>query len=329
MIIVISVILLILIIRCLIFIKQNIGLEVNLKQFFKINNIEHYVTIRGKKADAPILITLHGGPNCSLIPYSYTWQKELENNCIVVNYDQRLCGRTAMKNKCMKNVTQDELIEDLKDLIDLLKNMFQSEKVYLLGHSGGTILGMDFTEKYPEYVEKYIGVSQVYNFKKAIKSELNNILNDSKLSVADKIYIDKIVQNDENIDSIQELMLTYKYIFKYLKQPEPILKLLLMPIFSPYMRIKDWWYFIHNNKGDEEYGFLKFNLEDKIINSNVKYNFILGAEDHTICPNLIRKYVNNKENMNVYIIKECGHVPMYSKTKEFNEIIKGIISNYN
>ena len=98
-IIVILILIVIFIIRYLILVKQNMGLAVNIKHYAKINDIEHYLTIRGEKLDAPILITLHGGPNCSLIPFSFSWQKELEKNYIVVNYDQRLCGRTAMRNK--------------------------------------------------------------------------------------------------------------------------------------------------------------------------------------------------------------------------------------
>lgn len=324
MIIIILVIVVILITRFFIFIKQNIGLKVNIKKYLKMNDIEHYLTIRGKKSDAPILITLHGGPNCSLIPYSFSWQKELEKNYIVVNYDQRLCGKTAMKNKNIKNATQDELIEDLKCLIDYLNNKFKSEKVTLLGHSGGTILGIEFIEKYPNLVEKYIGVSQVYNFRKAVRTELDNVLDNPKLSFVDKNDINKIIENDKYIDSVQEVMGALKYIFKYSRQPEPILKLLAMPIFSPYMGIKDWWYFSHNNKSNEEYGILKFDLEDKIINSNVEYTFILGDEDHTICANLIKKYAENKNNINVYCIKNCGHVPMYLKTKAFNEIVKSL-----
>ena len=324
MIIIISVIILILIIRCLIFARQNIGLKVNIKQYLKINGIEHYMTIRGKRQNAPILITLHGGPNCSLIPYSFTWQKELENNYIVVNYDQRLCGRTAMKNKNIKNVTQDELIEDLKCLVNYLKSTFKIDKVTLLGHSGGTILGMDFIEKYPELVKNYIGVSQIYNFRKAIKTELNHALRNTKINDIDKNNINKVIENDKYINSVQKVMEALKIILKYSKQPEPIIKLLILPIISPYMRVKDLWYFTHCNKGDEEYGFLKFNLEDKLIDTNIKYTIILGEEDHTVCPNIIKEYAKNKENVNIYCIRGAGHVPMYSKTKEFNEIVKDL-----
>lgn len=324
MIILISVIILILLIRLVIYIKQNKNLKINIRKYIKLNDIEHYLTIRGKNNNTSVLITLHGGPNCSLIPYSFVWQKELENNYIVVNYDQRLCGRTAMKNKNIKNATQDELIEDLKCLIDYLKNMFKVDKVTLLGHSGGTMLGIDFMEKYPELVEKYVGISQIYNFKEAIIIELKKVLDNQKLSYKDKANIDKILENYKCINSVQEITRAINYILKYSKQPEPIFKLLILPIISPYMGFKDLWYFTHCNKGNEKYGFLKFNLEDKLINSNIKYTFILGEDDYTICPNLIKEYAKSKENINVYCIKECGHVPMYLKTKEFNKIMKGL-----
>lgn len=324
MIALILVIILILLIRLAIYLKQNKDLKINIRKYVKLNNIEHYLTIRGKNYNTPILITLHGGPNCSLIPYSFVWQNTLEKNYIVVNYDQRLCGKTAMKNKNIKNATQDELIEDLKCLIDYLRDMFKVEKVTLLGHSGGTMLGIDFIEKYPKLVEKYVGVSQIYNFKEAINIELEMILDNSKLSYADKENINKIKENYKNINSIQEIMGALKYILKYSKQPEPILKLLILPIISPYMSIKDLWYFTHCNNGDEKYGFLKFNLRDKQINSKIKYIFILGEDDHTVCPNIIKEYAKEKENINVYCIKECGHVPMYLRTKEFNKIIKNL-----
>lgn len=327
MIIIIPIIILLILIfmvRFFIYKKQNSGLEVNIKQYFKINGIKHYVTIRGKKNNAPILITLHGGPNCSLIPYSFIWQKEIEKDYIVVNYDQRLCGRTAMKNFKIKTVTQEELIEDLKCLIEYLKKMFKFDKVTLLGHSGGTILGIEFIEKYPELVEKYIGVSQICNFKKAIKKDLSKVLTNSKINDIDKYNVKLFLEKDKNLDSVQEIMGAFKYIFKYLKTSEPILKLVIMPIFSPYMGIIDWWYFTHSNKGNEEYGFLKFNIEDKILNPNIKYNFVLGNEDYTVCPDIIKNFAEDKENIKIYCIKDCGHVPMYAKTKEFNEIIKKI-----
>lgn len=324
MIILISVVILIILIRFVIYIKQTKGLKIHIRKYVKLNNIEHYLTIRGRSHNTPILITLHGGPNCSLIPYSFVWQNELEKNYTVVNYDQRLCGRTAMKNKNIKNATQDELIEDLKCLVDYLKDTFKVEKVTLLGHSGGTMLGIDFIERYPELVEKYIGVSQIYNFKEAINIELEMTLANSKLSHQDKENINKIIKNYKHINSVQEIMGALNYILKYSKQPEPILKLLILPIISPYMDFKDLWYFTHCNKGNESYGFLKFNLKDKKINSDIKYFFILGEDDHTVCPNIIEEYAKDKENINVYCIKECGHVPMYLKTKEFNKIIKDL-----
>ena len=321
MVIIIFLILIICVIRYLVYIKHNENLEVNIKQYFNINGIEQYLTIRGKKSNAPILIILHGGPNASLIPYSFAWQKELENNYIVVNYDQRLCGRTAMKNRNIKEADQEELIEDLKGIVDCLKDMFKFEKVNLMGHSGGTILGMDFIEKYPELVENYIGISQIYNFKKAINTELKNFLETKKMDYIDKYEIKKNIEKSQNLESVQDIKEELNVILKFSKQPEPLLKLLILPIISPYMGIRDFWYFIHSKKGNEKYGFLKFNLEDRNINPNIQYIFILGENDHTICPELLKDFARNKENVKVYLINKSGHVPMYSNISKFNEIL--------
>lgn len=227
-----------------------------------------------------------------------------------------------MKNHDIKTASQDELIEDLKSLIDCLKNIFHFDKVTLLGHSVGTVLGIDFIEKNPEYVENYIGVSQICNFKAAVRTGLDKGMNHLKLSSVDKNDIEKIINDNKEISTVEEIMKAFKYILKYLKQPEPLVKLIIMPIISPYMKLLDWWYFIHNKKGDVEYTYLEFDLNEKNIDLNIKLNFILGEDDHTICLNIVKEYAKNKENVNVFCIRNCGHVPMYAKTKEFVEIIK-------
>jgi pimeloyl-ACP methyl ester carboxylesterase len=44
--------------------------------------------------------------------------------------------------------------------------MFSKEKLYLVGHSWGSVLGLFFIQRYPELVEKYVGCGQVVNMKK-------------------------------------------------------------------------------------------------------------------------------------------------------------------
>jgi pimeloyl-ACP methyl ester carboxylesterase len=55
------------------------------------------------------------------------------------------------------------LVEDCNELIDYLRDKFKTQKVFLIGHSGGTIIGIMTAYKYPEKIYAYVGVSQIIN----------------------------------------------------------------------------------------------------------------------------------------------------------------------
>ena len=50
---------------------------------------------------------------------------------------------------------------DLDQLVDYARTRFHQDKVIILGHSYGTILGSVYSHKYPEKVDTYIGAAQV------------------------------------------------------------------------------------------------------------------------------------------------------------------------
>ncbi|MFX0208172.1 MAG: alpha/beta fold hydrolase, partial [Candidatus Hodarchaeota archaeon] len=58
------------------------------------------------------------------------------------------------------SMTYDRYVEDCSELIDYLCNRFNTPKVFLVAHSGGTVIGMKTVYKYPEKVYAYVGVGQ-------------------------------------------------------------------------------------------------------------------------------------------------------------------------
>jgi len=50
--------------------------------------------IRGHDKNNPVIIFVHGGPGSSEIPYAKKYQDLLEKNFTVVNYDQRVSGKS-------------------------------------------------------------------------------------------------------------------------------------------------------------------------------------------------------------------------------------------
>jgi pimeloyl-ACP methyl ester carboxylesterase len=58
-------------------------------------------------------------------------------------------------------MTFDRLVEDCNNLIEYLRNRFNTQKVFLVGHSAGSIIGNKTAHKYPEKIYAYVGVGQI------------------------------------------------------------------------------------------------------------------------------------------------------------------------
>jgi pimeloyl-ACP methyl ester carboxylesterase len=79
-----------------------------------------------------------------------------------------IAGSPAEKNKDQKPniifiLTFDQLISDVIEVTNYLRNRFKQEKIYLIAHSGGTSIGIQAAVKAPELYHAYIGMSQITN----------------------------------------------------------------------------------------------------------------------------------------------------------------------
>lgn len=131
----------------------------------KLGGIKQWIFIRGIDQKNPILIFLHGGPGEPVLGMSSSrmLDAELINHFTVVHWDQRGAGKSYSKDIPVDTMTLDQLVEDLNDLIDYLRDRFDSQKVFLIGHSGGTIIGIKTAYKYSEKIYAYVGVAQIIN----------------------------------------------------------------------------------------------------------------------------------------------------------------------
>ena len=76
---------------------------------------------------------------------------------------QRGSGKSNTPAFDENTITYDQFIADGHQLTEYLKERFDTDKIYLLGHSWGTQIGIELVVRYPEDYYGYIGVSQVVN----------------------------------------------------------------------------------------------------------------------------------------------------------------------
>jgi len=128
---------------------------------FSLGGRRQYVLIRGKEKHNPILLFLHGGPGMPTMYLAHDFQRELERNFVVVQWDRRGAGKSYAAGVSPANPSVIQEINDTIELIDQLRSRFHQEKIYLVGFSYGTYLGILVAQRVPERLHAYVGVGQL------------------------------------------------------------------------------------------------------------------------------------------------------------------------
>lgn len=132
----------------------------------RIGGIDQWLSIRGKDRRNPILLFLHGGPASPAMPEAYTFQTPWEDYFTVVQWDQRGAGKTYAANSesaMAPGMTVQGMTNDAAQLVQYLRQHYGKQKIFLLGHSWGSVLGVQLAQQHPEWFYAYISVGQVVN----------------------------------------------------------------------------------------------------------------------------------------------------------------------
>ena len=129
------------------------------KIHLNVNGLMQGMFIKGKDATNPVLLYLHGG-----MPEYFLTQKYptgLEDYFTVVWWEQRGSGLSYSANIPPETMTLENMISDTKEVTNYLRKRFGQDKIYLMGHSGGTFIGIQMAARAPELYHAYMGVAQM------------------------------------------------------------------------------------------------------------------------------------------------------------------------
>ncbi|MCX2980679.1 alpha/beta hydrolase [Halieaceae bacterium IMCC14734] len=132
-------------------------------ELVELNGLQQWVKIRGHDTSNPVLLYLHGGPGMPELPFSHLFDLEIEEHFTVVHWDQRGSGKTRRQGFSNKDLTVPVFIDDTLALTNHLRARFQQDKIYLAGHSWGSMLGTLVVQREPELFHAYIGLGQLTN----------------------------------------------------------------------------------------------------------------------------------------------------------------------
>ena len=127
----------------------------------RIGGVDQWLIIRGQNVNKPVLLFLSGGPGASEAARVLRFNSELEKHFVVVIWEQRGCGKSYPSLNPKSDLTVDQYVADLIELTDILRERFDEQKIYLVGHSWGTIIGVRAAQLRPDLFHAYVGTSQM------------------------------------------------------------------------------------------------------------------------------------------------------------------------
>lgn len=126
-----------------------------------VNGVDQGMFIKSKNTSNPVLLYLHGGMPDYFLTQRYP--TGLDEDFTVVWWEQRGSGLSYDANTRSQSITAKQLVQDTLTVTHYLRTRFGQDKIYLMGHSGGTFLGIQAAAQAPELYHAYIGVAQMSN----------------------------------------------------------------------------------------------------------------------------------------------------------------------
>lgn len=314
--------------KCVIDTSKGIDEE----SYIDINGQKQFITIRGRDKNAPVVLYLHGGPGSPDSFCAYNFTNEMIDEYTVVCWDQRGCGRTYVMNddKENKTVSFDQALDDLNVLVDYLIQRFGQEKISIMGHSYGTVLGTVYAYNFPEKIEVYIGLGQFVSADTSAEAAYKDAVwkswhkqDTTALTAAYENY-----KKDKNIENYSKVVTEASKFYKNKRERN----IIFMAITSPRLSSEDLiWY----SKMTSLDAFMKYQK------SLVDYMMTVDVSDNSVFPKFLdipTLYISGNcdcncayEDMVLYsnvsggryeLIEGCGHNVQYDAPEEVAQIVK-------
>jgi pimeloyl-ACP methyl ester carboxylesterase len=149
--------------------------------YVKIGGIEQWVQIRGQDRNNPVLLVVHGGPGGTLSQLTrqfLPWEKDFT----VVQWDQRGAGRTLKSTGPGIAVTMsvDRMTADGIEVAEYLRTHLRKDKIIVLGHSWGSILGINMAKRRPDLFHAFVGTGQVSDLPRSLQLDYAGLVKQAR-----------------------------------------------------------------------------------------------------------------------------------------------------
>jgi pimeloyl-ACP methyl ester carboxylesterase len=307
-----------------------------------IRGTKQWLFIRGENQNNPVLIFFPGGPGESFVAISKYYGTELEKHFNVVHVETGAVGKSE-QYKIGPSI--DEMTSDAFEMIQYLKKRFNKQKVFVIGHSFGSVIGTRLAQRYPSSIAALITVGPAIQWKKGneityaklIAKAANNQLAIDELSVIphsltkpgtiDEIDFSAVVIQRKWLENFGMFNVfehgAKKEWFAYLTSPDHSIiescRLTRITVCQYLTENLNWW----DNWKNALPGVIGFDAINEVKQLEVPYLAIVGEKDNVTPKELAKLFVNQLEAPNkAYIeIKNADHYAFLDEPEAFQKAV--------
>jgi len=301
-----------------------------------LGGVGQWVNIRGRNRDNPVLLVIHGGPGSPMSGYSHLYQREWEEVYTVVNWDQRCVGMTYVLSgrKGAEEISVDRIVSDAEELTEYLCKTLGKERIYVLGHSWGSVVGACLARRRPDRVLAYIGVGQVVNMIENERAGYRHMRETAEREGDKKTLaaLDRLAPYPDREDLEQAIMaftaLKYKKGYASVNCrsiPDSLIKIDLPAAFNPDYRLRAM---LHMNDIGPYMPMMRrelltFDLRSQSTAYDVPFFLIMGDNDWQTPFTVAKAYFDTvTAPVKAYdLIGRSGHMTMIDGKTRFDEIL--------
>lgn len=292
-----------------------------------LGGVDQWILVRGHDAATDILLFVHGGPGVPNMPFCHL-NAGLEKRFVVVQWDQRGAGKSYAATVPAESMNIDQFVSDTKELSELLITRFEKDKIFLLGHSWGSVIGAKAAARYPELYHAYIGVSQVTDV-----METQSLLYTRTLEAAEAAGDPKATSELQAIGAPpfarpDDHLIACRWLAKFEDQRFIEKRNLVAALLnSPHYTLGDLNRFRNGMRFSLDHVWVPLgsvNLFEEIPTIQIPVTFIQGREDPLIPGELIGRYFSMLDaplGKRMVWIDGAGHMPQFEAPGEFHRAV--------
>ncbi|MBQ2659289.1 MAG: alpha/beta hydrolase [Erysipelotrichaceae bacterium] len=150
-----------------------------IKKKIPVNGIMQKIHVVSKDPTLPVLLFLHGGPGVVNRHSIFASHSDLLDSFTLATWDQRGTGG-SYAGVDTNTLTISQLVDDAREVVQYLCDEFNKDKIFIIGGSWGSLLGIRLAYAYPEHIAAFVGFGQFVNGEKNEEISYQYTLSEAK-----------------------------------------------------------------------------------------------------------------------------------------------------